>query len=220
MPSGEEVVRAEDVGDALVRLLGRDAVLRFLVAADFPRRMVATLDSLGREHAPVAAWPVPASAGRFLTDKDGTTEAIADRNAARYAPFVAFARSIDAAAAVDLYRRMYPLLQHEYRQLGFGGRSLHGRVLEVIDLLLATPDPAQSPRLVLTEVKGPVPSERPWTRYEYADADLQRLASGQKILLRVGPENRRVLKEKLREFRAELQRVSSPAAALPGEARP
>jgi len=207
-PAADEAVKAQDVTAALTQLLGRESVLKFLETTDFPRRVVATLDNLGREHAPVPVWPVQPPAGRFVVAGEGESQGMAPENALRYAPFVAFAGSVDAARAVDLYRRMYPVLEQAWRDLGFANRSLHARVFEVIDLLLATPEPAQPPRLVLTEVKGPIASARPWTRYEYVDARLQRLSAGQKMLLRMGADNRKVLKTKLQELRAELLRVS------------
>ena len=60
-------------------------------------------------------------------------------------------------------------------------------MVEVIDHLLATPEPAPGAPLVqLTEVKGSVPSTQPWLRYEFADPQLQSLSSGQRILLARG----------------------------------
>ena len=211
-PPAAEQVKAQDVTAALTRLLGREAVLKFLDTTDFPRKFVATLDNLGREHAPVSVWPVQPAPGRFLAGANGASHVVAAENALRYAPFVAFAGSVNAAQAVDLYRRMYPVLQQAYGELGFPDRALHARVLEVIDQLLATPEPTQPPEIALTDVKGPIASERPWTRYEYVDPRLERLAAGQKILLRVGAENRKVLKAKLQELRRELLRVSSDSA--------
>ena len=204
-------LRANQVEAALVELAGRDAVLKFLQTADFPRRLVATLDNLGREHAPAAAWPVTPSPGRFTTQESGEGQRIAAANAERYRPFVAFVGSLDAASVVALYRRMYPVLQQAYRELGFGDRYLNDRVVEVIDLLLATPDAAQPPLVQLMEVKGPIAPEWPWVRYEFSDPRLQSLPAGQKILLRVGEDNRRQLKAKLRELRSQL--VRAPAAA-------
>ncbi|MFL6692802.1 MAG: DUF3014 domain-containing protein [Ramlibacter sp.] len=208
----EEVLTPGDIPGALAQLLGRDAVLKFLDTTDFPRRAVATLDNLGREHAPVSVWPVVPMPGRFLVAGNGTSQAVSAENAMRYRPFVALVDSIDAAKAVELYRRLYPSLQQAYRELGFGDRSLHGRVLEVIDLLLATPEPLQPPAITLAEVKGPISSTSPWTRYEFADAGLERLAAGQKILLRVGPDNRKVLKAKLGQIRRQLLGVSTREA--------
>lgn len=210
-----ELVQASGIPEALGALFGSEAVLRYLATKDFPRRAVATLDSLGRDHAPVAAWPVLPAPDRFLVDHAGGSQFISERNSLRYEPFVAFVATVDAARAVDLYRRMYPLLHQAYRELGFGGQSLNDRVLEVIDLLLATPEPSARLELSLTQVKGPIPSANPWTRYEFADRNLQRLAAGQKILLRVGPKNRKQLKEKLQELRTQLLQVSVTAPARP-----
>lgn len=211
-PTAEEVVQPNGVTGALEQLLGREAVLKFLQTTDFPRRFAATLDNLGREYAPASVWPVQPTPARFLVAADGPSQVIAPENARRYAPFVAFAASVDAAQAVQLYRRLSPLLEQAWRELGFKDRSLHQRMFEVIDLLLATPEPTQAPQVTLTEVKGPIPSSRPWTRYEYADARLERLAAGQKILLRVGPDHRKVLKAKLQELRRELLRASATPA--------
>jgi hypothetical protein len=209
LPAAGEVVKADDIPGALAQLLGREAVLKFLATTDFPRKAVATLDNLGRDHAPASAWPVVPAPGRFTAAGNGASLDIASDNAARYRPFVALVQSIDAAQAVDLYRRMYPVLQQAYRDLGFTKRPLHARMFEVIDLLLATPEPSQPPKVTLTEVKGTVPSTQPWTRYEYEDPALQRLTAGQKMLLRVGPDNRKVLKAKLEQLRQQLLRVST-----------
>jgi hypothetical protein len=209
----ETALRTEDIPQALNQLLGADAVRSFLQTADFPRRVAATIDSLGREHAPVAAWPVQPIPGAFSVEEGPDGPVIAAGNAARYAPFVQFVAGADADRAVALYRRMYPLLQGAYRALGFGDRYLNDRVMAVIDLMLAAPEPAEPPRLQLTEVKGPVPSTRPWVRYQYADPQLESLAAGQKILVRVGLANERTLKAKLRQVRKLL--VSGSGASMP-----
>lgn len=196
-----------DLAGALTELFGRTALV---VTDDFPRRFVATVDNLGRSHAPPLMWPVAPTAGRFaVQEADGSTVIAAD-NSARYAPFVLLAEGVDAAAAVKLYARMYPLLQGAYRDLGFPGKSFNARLVEVIDLLLATPQPQHPLKVQLVEVKGTVPSVRPWVRYEYVDPALEALPAGQKILLRVGPDNQKRLKAKLAELRAELLRGAPP----------
>lgn len=63
------------------------------------------------------------------------------------------------------------------------------------------------------EVKGPVPSTRPWVRYEFADPELQNLSAGQKILIRMGPAHERRLKQKLGELRANLVRSQQAGGA-------
>ena len=204
VPQGTPPLAADNVEHALVELLGPDEVSRFVDTADFPRKLAATLDNLGRERAPSAAWPVHPTPGQFQVEQQGDATVIAAANASRYTPFVKFATSVDTKRAVDLYRRLYPLLQSSYRELGLGDRNFNDRVVEVIDLLLATPEPPAPVRVQLTEVKGPFAEPRPWVRYQFADPALESLTSGQKILVRMGLDNERRAKQKLRAFRTEL----------------
>ncbi|MCW5649865.1 MAG: DUF3014 domain-containing protein [Ramlibacter sp.] len=206
VPEPASPLAANDLEPALTELLGRKGVLSFLQLDGFARRIVATVDNLGRSRAPAAVWPVTPMAGRFTVVEQGTGPVIAPDNGQRYTAFVLFAESVDTARAVDLYLRMYPLLQQAYVDLGYPKQQFNDRLMAVIRLLLATPEAAQPQKLVLTEVKGPIESLRPWVRYQFADPALESLAAGQKILLRVGPVNERRLKARLAAFRTELAR--------------
>lgn len=192
--------------NTLIDTYGQAPVLRFLQTDDFARRVVVTIDNLARGHAAPALWPVNPTPGRFsVSGGSGELRNISADNAARYTPLVQWATSIDAKRTAALYVRMYPQLQRAYEEAGYPGRYLNDRVVEVIDHLLATPDPAPGAPLVqLTEVKGSVPSTQPWLRYEFADPQLQSLSSGQRILLRVGSQHRQMLKAKLSELRRQI----------------
>lgn len=203
-PAAAALLAAADIGSVLEDLLGRKAVLSFFQTENFPRRFVATVDNLGRSHAPPMAWPVNPTPGRFTVEERDGAPVIAIDNSLRYTPLVLLAETVDIGRAVDLYIRMYPLLQQAYVELGYPKRYFNDRLVEVIDILLAAPDVDYPVRLQITEVKGPIPSERPWVRYEYADPALESLPAGQKILLRIGPVNERRLKAKLAEIRQEL----------------
>ncbi len=193
------------VAAALSVLFGAQG-MRLLIGDDFVHRFVVTVDNLGREHAPPRLWPVQPTPGRFqVVERDGRLYADPD-NAARYTPLVLLAEQIDPRSAVALYGRMLPLLQQAYEELGYPGQRFHTRLVAVIDQLLATPDAPELIPLTLVQVKGEVPSERPWVRYEFADAKLESASAGQKIMLRVGAVNQRRLKAQLRALRAELVR--------------
>jgi hypothetical protein len=190
--------------DSLTSLLGRKAVLSFMQTDDFPRRVVATVDNMGRNHAAPALWPVNPVPGRFTVRAKGDAMIVDPDNAARYTPFVMLVESVDAKQAAALYVSHYAQFQRAYEDLGYPNRYFNDRLVEVIDELLATPTAEAMPEVVLTEVKGPVATARPWVRYEYADPKLESLTAGQKMLLRTGPVNQRRLKAKLTEFRKEL----------------
>ena len=99
----------------------------------------------------------------------------------------------DPDALVDLYRRYYPRLQAAYVDLGYPDGYFNDRVIEVIDHLLETPDSTAPASLV-----------RPHVLYEFADPELEALSAGQKLLIRMGPENATRSKAALAQLRERI----------------
>lgn len=191
--------------EQLAALLSRKDVLDFFQLDGVVRRIVATVDNLGRPQAPARIWPVNPTPGRFTTLKgaDGT-ETVHPDNGRRYAPWVRMIESVDVDRAFQAYRRLYPLFQQAYEELGYPGRYFNDRLVQVLDLLIATPVHEEPLAVTLVEVKGPVPSLRPWVRYEFADPALASLSAGQRMLLRMGPDHQQRLQAKMREIRARI----------------
>jgi hypothetical protein len=129
-----------------------------------------------------------------------TTLAVA--NYARYQPFIKVVESVDPKTLATVYFHLYPLFQQAYEDLGYPGRFFNDRLVEVIDHLLAAPEP-----------QGPIELVQPKVFYQFADPRLEDLSAGQKLMIRMGPANERLLKTKLRDLRAEL--VQSPPGAAP-----
>jgi hypothetical protein len=198
----------EHVSALLAGLLSRKNLLTFLQLDGFVRRAVATVDNLARSQAPVMVWPVIPTPQRFTTQRgENGVETIHPGNSQRYVPLVLMIESVDTGKAVDLYRSLYPLFQQAYEELGFPGRYFNDRLVQVLDHLIATPVPTEALAVTLVDVKGTVPSTRPWVRYELADPALESLSAGRKMLLRTGPDNQRRLQAKLKDIR---QRVAKP----------
>jgi len=186
------------LADALKGLVGAPAVQAWLVPDEIARRFVATVDNLPRnvpleKRRPLRAPPEVMVVDRAVVDAAAGTERItlSARNAARYDAAVALLAKTDAGMLADAYRRFYPLLQQAYQDLGYPDRYFNDRVVEAIDDMLRAPEPA-----------GPVILVQPKVLYQYEDAGLERLSSGQKLLLRMGPAHARAVKSKLRELRA------------------
>jgi hypothetical protein len=198
-----------DVASTLADLFGSRAVQSMFLLDEFPRRFVASVDNLGRAHATSRLWPVQPTRGRFAVDGADGAGTIGGDNAARYAPFVTLVEAVDVQRAVAAYTRLYPQFQQAYEDLGYPRGYFNDRLVDVIDLLLATPEPAAAPKVHLA-VQGPVPLQRPWLFYEFDDPALESLSSGQKILLRMGVPNERRVKAKLAAMRGAL--VAAPAA--------
>ena len=181
------------VQQALNDLLGAGAVQKFFHIEDTVRRFVATVDNLPRETVANRINPVKPIGGLVATTGREEILVIARENSARYAPFIRMAESIDTAKAVKTYVYFYPLFQQAYVELGYPNGYFNDRLVAVIDHLLATP-----------EVKGPIRLVQPKVLHEYADPGLEKRSAGQKMLIRMGPENAAKLKAKLHEIRALL----------------
>ncbi|HEY5579656.1 MAG TPA: DUF3014 domain-containing protein, partial [Rhodoferax sp.] len=203
-------LKAADMGTVLTDLLGRKAVLEFFALDEFPRRLVATVDNLGRSHAPPMVWPINPTHGRFMVEERAGGTVISADNSQRYTPLVLLAEAVDAGKAADLYIRMYPLLQQAYEELGYPKAYFNDRLIAVIDQLLATPGADEPIQVHLTEVKGTVESLKPWVRYEFANPAFESLSAGQKIMLRVGSVNEHRLKARLAAIRQQLIKRVAP----------
>lgn len=178
----------------------------------FVRRTVVTADNLGRSFAPDSKWPVHPTRGRLTVTGSSGAGGIAPENAARYEAFVDFATSIPLGPAVKLCAQLYPLFQSAYVDPGYPDGYFNDRLVAALDLLLATPTPAGPVAVQITQFKGESASTRPWIRYDYADPAFESLSSGQKILIRMGPENERRMKAVIRDLR---NRVATGAVAHP-----
>lgn len=201
----EQPLPALDASDAalageLAELVGLARWQTLFLPERIVRRIVASVDNLPRKDAPVSMWPLKPAKDWLVTTGTGETLAIAPANAARYDAYAALVRHIDVATLAAFYRRYYPLFQQAYEELGFPGAYFNDRLVAALDDLLATPEPAQPPRLEQRKV-----------RYRFADPDLENRSAGQKILLRIGVAHARAAKAKLRALRAAV--AAPPDAA-------
>jgi len=174
--------------EKLVGLMGRVPFAELVLPVALVRRIVATVDNLPRETAPRRLIP--------LSPVPGTYD---PSNFERYAPYVRVLEAVDEKALVMDYARAYPLFQQAYEELGFAGKQFNDRLLQAIDDLIAAP-----------ELDAPLELVRPKVHYEFASPDLETRSAGQKIMLRMGPDNAARVKAKLLLVRRELIAASKP----------
>jgi hypothetical protein len=179
--------------DTVSALVGRKAFEAMVYPSQLVRRIVATVDNLPRETAPRRVMPLEAVPGAFGASSEGDEIVLAQANSQRYAGYVRVFEALDAHALAQRYAEAYPLFQRAYVELGFPNARFHDRLLGAIDDMLEAPTPA-----------GPVKLVRPKVLYQFADPELEGLSAGQKIMVRMGPENATRVKAKLREIRREL----------------
>ena len=164
--------------DSVSRLIGGKAFADFVVPYQLVRRIVATVDNLPRGTAPTRTMPINAVPGAFAAVAHADYTVTDSANYARYVPYVRVLEALDAHTLIAGYAHTYALFQRAYEELGFPGRYFNDRLMEALDDLLAAPELAEPSKLL-----------RPRVLYEFADPDLETRSAGQKILLRMGPEN-------------------------------
>ena len=180
---------------ALGSLLGNEHVGQWFYSDALVRRFVATVDNLSRATVSPRVRVIKPITGSFVVDRTGDDLVVAPANAARYTPYVQALDRVDAKQLAGVYLRFYPWFQQAYEELGYPKGYFNDRLVASIDHLLATPEPAGPLKLVQTKVL-----------YEYADPELESLSAGQKGLLRMGIDNERRVKAKLRALRGEIVR--------------
>ena len=197
-----EALPSLEMSDSLARetlagLFGHEGFAALFRPVDLVRRIVATVDNLPRQTAPRRMFPSKDVPGSFAVAQRGEGALIGDDNFARYSRYVRALAAVDARSLVSAYVRAYPLFQRAYEELGYPGKYFNDRLMQAIDDMLAAP-----------ELDGPLALVQPKVVWQFADPDLEGRSAGQKMLMRMGRDNERRVKAKLREIRRELVAAS------------
>jgi hypothetical protein len=194
------------ITSALTDVFGKKPVESLLVPDQVIRHFVVTVDNLTRTKLNIEQRPLKATPGQTVTVANGDTITLSADNYARYAPLIKIVQNTSTQELGALYLRYYPLFQQAYEDLGYPGQYFNDRLVQVIDHLLQTPD-----------LRGPIELKQGKVFYEFADPSLESRSAGQKLLLRMGPDNAAAIKKKLRELKMFVTSSQDPPqSAAPG----
>jgi hypothetical protein len=178
----------------LATLSSHPDLARWLATDDLIRQMANGIDRISRGQSPAADLQVLRPAGDFAVTGRRQAWTISPDSFGRYDRFAALVQSLDARGVVGAYRTIQPRLDEAYRALGRSEGGVDAALDVALQTLIDTPIP-KTP-VALVQGKG--------ATYAYRDPALERLSPVQKQLLRMGPDNMRVIQTRLREIRAEL----------------
>ncbi len=171
-------------------LFGEKSGYKLLKFNNFIPKAVVSIDNLAEKQLAKDHLPISRPAGRFIVSGAGDVPQTSSRNHKRYIRYVELFEAIDPELAIKIYVHFYPLFQAAYKQLGYPNAYFNDRLVFAIDHLLKTPEQPE-----------PILLMQPLINYTYADPALEKLSAGQKILLRIGPDNRRRVKQQLKKYR-------------------
>jgi hypothetical protein len=198
-----------DHSDPVVRRLVRElsahpVVAAWLTSSGLVRDFTIVLATIADGTSPARFLTVLRPPSPFRTMERNGQVYMAPHSYDRYAAIAGAVASVDPTGAARLYATLKPRIQEAYRDLGFPpGLSLDQAVERAIVALLDVPIADEPVRL---RPKG--------IGYAFADERLERLTGAQKQLLRMGPRNVRIIKERLRGIALAL---GIPSGELPPE---
>lgn len=167
---------------------------RWLANRDIIRRSVAVIDNIADGVNPSVHLPflVP-TAGFKVIERNGKIM-IDPLSYIRYQPVTMVLASIETEKVLEYYRKLRPVIGDAFKELGYPGRQFEGVLEQALEVLLETP-----------VIEGDILLEEKVRTYAFADPRLETLNDVQKLMLRMGPENTRIIQDKLREIAKALK---------------
>ncbi|MBA3886585.1 MAG: DUF3014 domain-containing protein [Acidobacteria bacterium] len=187
--------------DLIARLSAHPRVMAYLTTDHLVRNMTVVVVNIADGKTPSGHLRTVRPTGDFQVTAEGRELVIDRRSYERYNDHAAAVQGLDARGVARFYATIRPRIDDAYRDLGSPhgdfDRSLERAIIE----LLRTPIPEGDIRVRADSVA-----------YTYDDADVESLSHAQRQFLRMGPDNMRIVKGKLREV---AQHLGIPAASLP-----
>ena len=169
-------------------------VQAFMPREQFIRKFVAILDNASTGNfSPTLVADLQIN-GSFVAREieEGVFE-IDFRSYQRFDKITDIIYSIDANRAAQLYLTITPLIRDAYKELGYLVDDVDALVLSALESIITVPE---VPKRILLK--------RPAVMYEYLDPEYEALNGFQKLILRTGPRNGRLLKQKAREIKSAI----------------
>ncbi len=182
-----------ELKEQLAQLSEADELRKWAPSEDLARKLTTVAYSLADGEVAYEYMSLPAPKGKFKVASKNKKTYINSDNYERYDVFVKAVQALDVDHTVAFYLHYWPLFRTAFAELGETDKSLQTEIMTAIDLLLETPD-----------VEGDIELVRPSVYYKFADKELEKLKPAQKLLLRMGSDNRAAIKETLEAFKEKL----------------
>jgi len=194
VPEGFGPVPQLDASDDFVRALIRQLSQKpewatWLASGNLIRSFVVSIDKIAVGSSPGKELKPAAPEGKFQTLGSGGTLRIDPASYDRYNALANVIDAIDPEGAARAYRRLRPLMQQAFDELGYVNLPFDERLARALGQLVDVPVQEGDVMLKATSVT-----------FQYADPELEELSPAQKHMLRMGPHNMRLVQTKLRAF--------------------
>lgn len=194
-----------DASDTLVGMLAgtlssNPRVASWLATDGLIRSFTAVVDNIARGSSPAVHLGTLRPESPFMVTGEDDGLRLDTQSYRRYNAVAAAVQSVEVQAAAQLCGTLKPRLDEAFAELG-GNQSFEDALEQAIVALLSTPALTRDVRLVPND-----------NTYAFRDVALEGLTPAQKHLARMGPENTRMIQDKLRQIALA---IGIPADRLP-----
>jgi hypothetical protein len=180
--------------DSIVRMLvgklsSHPKVLAWLATAGLIESFTVVTLNISEGTFPAARLPALAPRGPFRVRRSRGRMLIDPRSYRRYDDHAAAIDALDATGTARLYLTLKPRISDAYRQLGHPDGNFDPVLARAMSLLLSVP-----------VIDGDITVREKIVSYAYADPATEALSPAARHFLRMGPDNVRLVKAKLREI--------------------
>jgi hypothetical protein len=181
-----------DESDDLVRKLAAELsshprLAMWLMSEELIRKFVAAVDNIANGQSPLPQIDFFKPEGDFKAVEEVGEYFIDPASYKRYDLVAEVFASLDSEGTVRLYKQLTPTIQEAYKDLGYPDMDFDDTLKKAMMELLKVP--------VINEK---IQLEKKVVTYTLVDSDLESLSLAQKHLLRMGPDNVRVIQRQLR----------------------
>jgi hypothetical protein len=181
----------DDIRDAVADIPLGNAGQQYLMSSNVIERGTSMVYLMVQGEVPYKLLPIARPKEAFPIADDGTQVTVSAEGFARYDALAQWLMSLDVEALTAALARFNPLFREAWSYYGEEAEAFDFAVISALDMIASTPDvDLAGARLVRKEAV--------WL---YEDPDIEGLPAIQKQVLRMGPDNAAIVKDKASQAR-------------------
>lgn len=184
LENSDETVRERALG-----LSANEMFARWLKTEGIITKFTAAVDNIANGMSPRSHIDFFKPDEKFKTYVEDDVYYISPDSYDRYNPVAAVVSSLDAEGCAKLFRELKPAFQEAYADLGYPEADFQKTLEKAFVELLEVP-----------VLEYDMPVEKKIQTFAYVNGELERLSDAQKHFLRMGPQNVRKIRDKIREI--------------------
>ena len=182
------------IKQGLITALHAPMLSTLIVSESIIANLVASITNTAQGTLPENVSLLTPPSSEFAVFKKGASQFITPESFTRYNVYAQTFAQIETADMLAVLTQYEPQILAQFEQISAPNTQFNDTLISAINRLLDTPS-----------VNLPIPVISDSAMYKFANPQLEALLPAQKQLLRMGPDNMRMIKAKLRDVRTALE---------------